>query len=201
MLNIIADVIWVSLPRSEGVDVIDGLLRQRLMQIFSLGRCEKKRQRNKQQRHNSRWSPRSVFLECNLKSQDFGILCSKVTRSVLCGIGFLFPKFGTKKPVILWHLVKRGKIYCQLKAWPQLCKYNMFLKVWKKPKLGLARRHIHYCVIFPRKTNTEQPIQSSVVKFLPHLKIFFTHIISSLVWLGSPRLGSYLNEKKCHIII
>ena len=129
MLNIVAGIIWVSLPRSEGVDVIDGLLRQRLMQIFSLGRCEKKRQRNKQQRHNSRRSPRSVFLECNLKSQDFGILCSKVTRSVLCGIGFLFPKFGTKKPVILWHLVKRGKIYCQLKAWPQLCKYNMFLKV------------------------------------------------------------------------
>lgn len=97
MLNIVAGVIWVSLPRSEGVDVIDGLLRQRLMQIFSLGRCEKKRQGNKQQRHNSRRSLRSVFLECNLKSQDFGILCSKVTRSVLGGIGFLFPKFGTNK--------------------------------------------------------------------------------------------------------
>ena len=83
MLNIVAGVIWVSLPRSEGVDVIDGLLRQRLMQIFSLGRREKKRQRNKQQRHNSRRSPRSVFLECNLKSQDFGILCSEVTRSIL----------------------------------------------------------------------------------------------------------------------
>lgn len=79
--------------------------------------------------------------------------------------------------------------------------------LWKKPKLGLARRHIHYCVISPRKTNTGSAIQSSVVKALPHFGPFAIlenflhsyHIIPCMTWISE--VGILFKRKKCHIII
>ena len=184
MFNIVAGVIWVSLPRSEGVNVIDGLLRQRLMQIFSLGRCEKKRQRNKQQRHNSRRSPRSVFLECHLKSQDFGILCSEVTRSVLCGIGFLFPKFGTNKKACHFVTSRQKREIAYTVNLKHDLNFANIICAWKslketKTKTWLGKTP--YCVIFPRRANTGQPIQSSVVK---------ARLVPSRSWGGFERESS-----------
>lgn len=145
MLNIIAGVIWVSLPRSEGVDVIDGLLRQRLMQIFSLGRCEKKRQRNKQQRHNSRWSPRSVSLSVTSSHKTLAFYARKsrglYCQLVLCGIGFLFPKFGSNKKACHFVTPRQKREIAYTVSLKHDLNFANIMYVWKslketKPWLG-----------------------------------------------------------------
>ena len=116
-----------------------------------------------------------------------GLYC----QLVLCGIGFLFPKFGSNKKACHFVTPRQKREIAYTVSLKQSLKET---KTW----LGQTP----YCVIFPRRTNTGQPIQSSVVKALPHFGPFAIlenflhsyHIIPCMTWISE--VGILFKRKK-----